>query len=185
MVLNEQHGNRPEGGYRSSRESISHKILEMLNEDVMYLVTFSNPNLMNGNKCQVQPTTWILGIISFLTAIAARNGVRPQPCSFCHSPLHTFHYCRKQIKARHGSSNRKIFSRNHGRESYEEKKPISGATISKLGLPGDAQAPKLRSVGRKQGQSKKGGEDKIGKSKWYLPSYNYEPISDHWYSFRY
>ena len=165
MVLNEQYGNRPEERYRSSREFINHKILETLNEDVMYLVTFSDPNLMNGNKCKVQPTTLISSIISFLTATAARNGVRPQPCSFCHSPLHTFHYCRKQIKARHGSSNRKTFSRNHGRENYEEKKPISGATISKLRLPGEDQAPKLRSVGGKQGQSKKGGEDKIGKSR--------------------
>ena len=165
MVLNEQYGNRPEERYRSSREFINHKILETLNEDVMYLVTFSDPNLMNGNKCKVQPTALISSIISFLTATAARNGVRPQPCSFCHSPLHTFHYCRKQIKARHGSSNRKTFSRNHGRENYEEKKPISGATISKLKLPGDTQAPKLRSVGRKQGQFKKGGEDTIKQSK--------------------
>ena len=75
-------------------------------------------------------------------------------------------------------------SRNHGRENYEEKKPISGATISKPRLPpGDTQAPKHRSVGRKQGQFKKGGEDTIKQSKWYLPTY--EPISDHWYSFRY
>ena len=56
-------------------------------------------------------------------------------------------------------------SRNHGRESYEEKKPISGATISKLGLPGDAQAPKLRSVGRKQGQSKEVAKMRLGKWK--------------------
>ena len=95
MVLNEQYGNRPEERYRSSREFINHKILETLNEDVMYLVTFSDPNLMNGNKCRVQPTTLISSIISFLTATAARNGVRSQPCSFCRSPLHTFHYCPK------------------------------------------------------------------------------------------
>ena len=66
LVLNQQHSNRPEERYRSSREFINHKILETLNEDVMYLVTFSDPNLMNGNKCKVQPTTLISSITSFL-----------------------------------------------------------------------------------------------------------------------
>ena len=62
MVLNERYGDRPEERYRSSREFINHKILESLNEDVMYLVTFSEPGLIYGNKCKVQPTTLILSI---------------------------------------------------------------------------------------------------------------------------
>ena len=62
MALNEQYSNRPEEGYRSSREINNHKILETLNEGVMYLVTFSEPDPMNGNKCKVQPTKLILSI---------------------------------------------------------------------------------------------------------------------------
>lgn len=50
MVLNQQYSNRPEERYRSSREFINHKILETLNEYVMYLVAFNDPNLMNGKQ---------------------------------------------------------------------------------------------------------------------------------------
>ena len=60
VIRNEQYGNRPGGRYRSSREFINHKILETLNEGVMYLVTFSEPGLINGNKCKVQHTKLIL-----------------------------------------------------------------------------------------------------------------------------
>ena len=69
MALNEQYSNRPEERYRSSREFISHKTLEALNEDVMYLVTFSEPDPMNGNKCKVQPTKLILSNDSLLSCV--------------------------------------------------------------------------------------------------------------------
>ena len=67
MAPNEQYGNRPGERYRSSREFINHKILETLDEGVMYLVTFSEPGLINGNKCKVQPTKLILSIDPLLS----------------------------------------------------------------------------------------------------------------------
>ena len=55
------------GGYRSNREFINLKIFETLNEDAMYSVTFSEPNLVNSNKCNVRPTTLALCIGSLLS----------------------------------------------------------------------------------------------------------------------